>query len=216
MKKKGIIGIDLAGKPENPTGWALLLGNNAKTGVIYTDGEILEFIVRNSPALVAIDAPFSLPKTGLLRKADKEMIKMGYRVFPPNLPSMRALTLRAMKLNKLMAKSGYKTIEVHPTSTRKALNMPARDLEAIQGILKSMGLKGDIEVRPLTAHEIDAVTAALTGYLYTKNKTESIGDVEEGYITVPIRCDWRVLKFECDGKTSESCRNDNCRRVPAR
>jgi predicted nuclease with RNAse H fold len=144
------------------------------------------------------------------------MIKRGYRVFPPNLPSMRALTLRAMKLNKLIAQSGYKTIEVHPTSTRKALNMPTSDLEAIQGILKNMGMKGDIEARPLTVHEIDAVTAALTGYLYTKNKTESVGDVKEGCITVPKRCDWKALKFERDGKTSESCRNGDCRRVPAR
>ncbi|MEM3726315.1 MAG: DUF429 domain-containing protein [Candidatus Bathyarchaeia archaeon] len=195
MKEKGIIGIDLAGKPENPTGWALLLGNFVKTGVIYTDGEILEFIVRNSPAVVAVDAPFSLPKTGLLRKADRGMIKRGYRVFPPNLPSMRTLTLRAMTLNKLIAKSGYKTIEVHPTSTRKALNMPTKDLEAIQGILKSMGLKGDIEAHPLTMHEIDAITAALTGYLYIKNKTEAIGDMDEGYITVPKKCDWKVLKI---------------------
>jgi predicted nuclease with RNAse H fold len=216
LKKKGIIGIDLAGKPRNPTGWALLLNNIVKTGLMRTDGEILESITRNKPLLVAIDAPFSLPKTGLLRKADKDMIKRGYRVFPPNLPSMRTLTLRAMKLNKLIAKRGYKTIEVHPTSTRKALNMPPKDLEAIQETLKSMGLKGDIETRPLTAHEIDAVTAALTGCLYIKNKTESIGDAEEGYITVPKKCDWKALKFEHGGKTSKSCRNNNCRRIPAR
>lgn len=195
LQKNGIIGIDLAGKPKNPTGWALLLGKLVKTGVIYTDKEILGLIVKNSPALIAIDAPFSLPKTSLLRKADKEMIKRGYRVFPPNLPSMRTLALRAMKLNKLLAKSGYKTIEVHPTSTRKALNLPSKDLKAIQEALKSMGLKGDIEARPLTVHEVDAVTAALTGYLYVKNKTESIGDVEEGYITVPKKCDWKALKI---------------------
>ncbi|MGB9713448.1 MAG: DUF429 domain-containing protein [Candidatus Bathyarchaeales archaeon] len=195
LNEKGIIGIDLAGKSENPTGWALLLNRIVKTGRIYTDDEILESIIRNHPALVAIDAPFSLPKAGLLRKADKEMIKRGYRVFPPNLPPMKMLTLRAMKLNKLIAKWGYKTIEVHPTSTRKALNIPTKDLEAIQEILKSMGLKGDIEARPLTAHEIDAVTAALTGYLYIKNKTESIGDVEEGYITVPKKCGWKALKI---------------------
>jgi predicted nuclease with RNAse H fold len=196
LKAKGIIGIDLAGKLENPTGLALLLDNSVKTELVHTDEEILEAITRNCPVLVAVDAPFTLPKTGLLRKADKAMIRRGYRVFPPALPSMKTLTLRAIKLNKLMAKSGYKTIEVHPTSTRKALNMPSKDLRAIQEILKRIGLKGDIDNRSLTVHEIDAVTAALTAYLHIKNKTESIGDTEEGYIIVPKKCDWKELKFE--------------------
>jgi len=38
-------------------------------------------------------------------------------------------------------------------------------------------------------HEIDAVTAALTGYLYLQGKTELIGDEEEGYIVVPTKGD---------------------------
>jgi len=196
LKKKGIIGRDLAGKTENPTGWALLLDKNVKTKLLYTNTEILEEISRSAPTLIAIDAPFSLPKTGLLRKADRYMIKRGYRVFPPKIPSMKSLTLRAIKLNKLIAKMGYKTIEVHPTSTRKALNMPLKDLDAIQEILKRIGLKGEIEIRPLTVHEIDAVTAALTAYLHTKSKAESIGDADEGYIIVPKKCDWKALKFE--------------------
>jgi predicted nuclease with RNAse H fold len=195
LKKKGIIGIDLAGKPENPTGWALLLNKNVQAKLLYNDDEILEEIFRKDPVLIAIDAPFNLPKTGLLRKADRGMIKKGYRVFPPTIPSMKNLTLRAMKLNNLIAKMGYKTIEVHPTSTRKALNMPLKDLRVIQETLKSMGLRGEIERRILTAHEIDAVTAALTAYLYTKNKTESIGDVKEGYIIIPKKCDWKALRI---------------------
>lgn len=58
-----------------------------------------------------------------------------------------------------------------------------------------MGLKGDLETRVLTSHEIDAVTAALTGYLYLQEKTELIGDEEEGYIVVPTKGDWRRLKL---------------------
>ncbi len=192
---KGIIGIDLAGKPENPSGWALLKNKTAKTSLVYTNSEILEDIIRSKPILIAIDAPFSLPKIGLLRKADKEMIRKGYRVFPPDLPSMRSLTLRAMRLNTLIAEKGYRTIEVHPTSTRKALNIPLKDWSTIQKILESMGLKGDIEAHPLTTHEIDAITAALTAYLHIKKQTESIGDEEEGYITIPKKQDWKALKI---------------------
>ena len=194
FKGKCVIGIDLAGTSRNPTGWALLKGKMAETCLLYTDSEILESIARNVPALVAIDAPLSLPKKGeLLRKADREMIKKGYRVFPPKLPAMEKLTLRAIRLNNLIEEKAYKTIEVHPTSTRKALQMPLKDWKAIQEILKTFGLEGELETRPLASHEIDAVTAALTAALHLKNQTEPIGDEEGGYIIVPKKRDWRTL-----------------------
>lgn len=194
FKGKCVIGIDLAGTSKNPTGWALLKGKTVETCLFYTDSEILENTARNAPALVAIDAPLSLPKKGeFLRKADREMIKKGYRVFPPNLPAMKKLTLRAIRLNKLIEEKKYKTIEVHPTSTRKALQMPLKDWKAIQEILKTLGLKGELETRPLATHEIDAVTAALTAVLHLKRQTERIGDNEKGHIIVPKKRDWRTL-----------------------
>lgn len=189
-----IIGIDPAGKPQNPTGWAVWKNKRVNTSLVYTDNEIMEGITHNKPTIIAIDAPFHLPKEGILRKADKEMTEKGYRVFPPRLPAMRKLTLRAVKLNKSIAKAGYKTIEVHPTSTRKALSMPTKDWGKIQAILAHIGLEGDVRVRTLISHEIDAVTAALTAYLHLKNQTEALGD-EEGYIIVPEKRDWRTLKL---------------------
>jgi hypothetical protein len=195
LRKEVIIGIDLAGKKENPTGWALWKGKNLKAGLLYADNELLEGIIQSKPAIIAIDAPLGLPKTGILRNADKEMIKKGYRVFPPCLPAMKMLTFRGMKINKLMIEKGYKTIEVHPTSTRKALSIPSKDWRKIQAILRRMGLEGDLKVRTLTPHEIDAITSALTAYLHLQNQTEAIGDAEEGYIIVPKKQDWRTLKI---------------------
>lgn len=195
LKNSIIIGIDLAGSPKNSTGWALWKGKMVKTDLIYTDAEILEGVLSHNPSIVAIDAPLRLPKEGILRKPDKEMIKRGYRVFPPSLPAMKKLTLRAMKVNKLILEKGYKTIEVHPTSTRKALSMPLKEWRTIQTTLKSIGIKGDIQTRTLTSHEIDAVTAALTAYLHIQNQTEAIGDEKEGFIIVPKKMDWRTLKI---------------------
>lgn len=195
MKIKVIIGIDLAGKPKNPTGWALWKDKQVETSLIYTNDKILEGIIWSNPTIIAIDAPFNLPKKGILRKSDREMIRRGYHVFPPCLPAMKPLTIRAIKLNESIAKKGYKTIEVHPTSTRKALNMPSKDWEKIQTILEAIGLEGDIKVRALKSHEIDAATAALTAYLYMQNQTEAIGDEEEGYIIVPKKQNWRTLKI---------------------
>ena len=194
LTKENLIGIDLAGKPKNPTGIALWKQKRVKVQFVYTDDEILAYVKNFKPSVVAIDAPLKLPKSGILRKADGEMIKMGYGVFPPTLPAMKTLTLRAIKLNELI-KEAFKTIEVHPTSTRKALGMPLKDWGKIQTILKSIGLKGDIQVRALTPHEIDAVTAALTAHLHIKGQTEEFGDEEEGFIIVPKRQNWRKLKL---------------------
>ena len=103
FKDKCVIGIDLAASNKNPTGWAILKNKNVKTQLLYTDNEILENTLQNQPEIVAIDAPLSLPKNGeFFRKTDKEMIRKGYRVLPPNFPAMKKLTLRAIRLNKII------------------------------------------------------------------------------------------------------------------
>jgi predicted nuclease with RNAse H fold len=195
LKAKVIIGIDLAAKPENPTGWASWENKKVKTTLLYMDNQILEAITQNKPEIIAVDAPFSLPKSGILRKADREMIKNGYRVFPPRLPAMSKLTMRAMKLNTLIVERGFKTIEVHPTSTCKALRIPPKDWGKIQTVLTQIGLEGDLKGHNLTPHEIDAAIAALTAYLHTRNQTEALGDEEEGYIIIPKKQDWRTLQI---------------------
>ena len=195
LKGKVIIGIDLAGKERNPTGFAIWRNRTVETCLIYTDKEILEKVFSANPKIVAIDAPMKLPKSGIFRKADKELIKKGYRIFPPGLPAMKKLTLRAIELNRLITEVGIQTIEVHPTTTRKALSMPTKDWKTIQDVLKCIGLTGSLNERKLTSHEIDAITAALTGYLHMEGLTESVGDHEEGYIIVPIKQDWREIKL---------------------
>jgi len=192
---KALIGIDLAAKPENPTGWALLQDRLVRTCLLYTDKEILKRINHDKPALIAIDAPFGFAKEGAFRIAEKEIIREGYHVFPPTLPAMVRLTERALRLNKLIAEKRYKTIEVHPTSSRKALGMPLKDWGQIQAIFTRMGLKGDIKMPALTQHEIDAVTAALTAYLLMHNKAVPIGDKEEGCIVVPKRQAWSRIRI---------------------
>jgi len=195
LKGKVIIGIDLAGKEENPTGLAILRNKTVETCLIYTNKEILGKVVQTNPKIVAIDAPLKLPKSGIFRNADKILIKKGYRVFPPGLPAMKKLTLRAIELNKLITERSIQTIEVHPTSTRKALGMPTKDWKTIQNILKCMGLEGSLDQYTLTPHEIDAITAALTGYLHIEELTEVVGDCEEGYIVVPIKQNWRRIRL---------------------
>jgi len=56
-----VSGIDLAGVPHRPTGLCILKGLKAKTALLYSDEEILNYIQNEKPDLVAIDAPLSLP-----------------------------------------------------------------------------------------------------------------------------------------------------------
>ena len=98
FKDKCVIGIDLAASSRKPTGWATLKNQNVKTQLLYTDKEILENTLQNHPELIAIDAPLSLPKNGeFFRKTDKEMIRKGYRVLPPKLPSHEKTHLKSNK-----------------------------------------------------------------------------------------------------------------------
>jgi uncharacterized protein len=62
-----ILGIDLAGKPENPTGISILnvpdletLSPDLKFKPLYEDGKILRKIKKLKPDLIAIDAPLSI------------------------------------------------------------------------------------------------------------------------------------------------------------
>jgi predicted nuclease with RNAse H fold len=60
--ENGIVGIDLAGKQHNPTGWAFRKNNSIKTCLVYADEEILRKILKCNPILVVTDAPFGFPK----------------------------------------------------------------------------------------------------------------------------------------------------------
>ncbi len=188
-----IVGIDLAGTADNPTGWAAWRNKNVTVCQLHADEEIITHSTQCEPEVIAVDAPLTLPLEGAMRKADKSMHKRGYPVFPPMFPGMKELTLRAMKLTQKLLDHGFSVIEVHPASTRKALNIPTKDWHEIQNVFKRLGLKGDLETRVLTPHELDAVTATVTGYLYTQGKVELVGDSKEGFIVVPTRQDWRRL-----------------------
>ena len=57
-----IIGIDLAGKQDNPTGFCVLDQDQVTLKTLYPDKDIINDTKRINPSLIAIDAPLSLPK----------------------------------------------------------------------------------------------------------------------------------------------------------
>ena len=197
-----LVGIDLAGRPERPSDWALLGGRRVTVKELYADDEILFETLGAKPALVAIDAPLTLPERGALRRADREMQRRGYPVLPPLFPAMKELTLRAIRLTEALLREQVRVIEVHPTSSRKALQMPLKDWRRIQEIFVEIELGDDWEKRALSPHELDAVTAVITAHLYIKGKTEVIGEQKEGIIIVPLSVHWGkyVATFACNNQ----------------
>lgn len=195
MSKIVVIGIDLAAKETNPSGWAVLENRITKACHLHRNSEIIRCSIRWRPTVIAVDAPLSLPRNGATRFADREMRRHGYPVFPPVFATMKELTLRAMMLVDLLRQWEFKVIEVHPLSTRKALGMPLKEWGKIQTVFAHIGLEGDVKTRMLSSHEIDAVTAAITGYLHLKGETEHIGNEAEGFIVVPKRMEWSKLKL---------------------
>ena len=181
-----VVGIDLAGSEANPSGWALLDGPVAHTAHLKTDEELIRATLEAGPELVAIDAPLTLPRTGYAREVDRAMHKLGLHVLPPLFPAMRLLTLRGMRLSRALEARGLSVIEVHPASTRKVLGLPTKGRDAIQEALVSIGLRGDLEARNLSIHELDAITAALTALLHLLGLSEVVR-AEDGEIVIPRR-----------------------------
>jgi len=189
-----IMGIDLAGSPHRPTGLCFLREMEVSTQLAYENREIISLIKEKKPYLVAIDAPLSLPVSHSsnknkvsLRACDEELRRRRIPFFPPTLGPMRQLTERGKWLRKKIEAMGIKVIEVYPGAAQDIWGLPRARREAakLRLGLQKMGLKG--LKKKMTAHELDAVTAALVGYYYLQGKTEGIGASEEGLIILPIK-----------------------------
>ncbi len=176
-----VIGVDLVGRPMNPSGFALLSDQKISMRLVYSDKEIVELCTRERPALIAIDAPLSLPRRGNLRTADGELIRRGLRVFPPTFAGMRSLTERGINLATDLRTKNLQVIEIHPR-TSGVLLFKTPDRRRWVTKLRGKGVKLK---ESASEHEIDAAIAALAGALYLQKKTEEVGEAEEGTIVIP-------------------------------
>ncbi|MEM5804895.1 MAG: DUF429 domain-containing protein [Candidatus Aenigmatarchaeota archaeon] len=164
-----VVGVDLAGKQENATGFCLLItpGKEAPLGrtmtrLLSTDAEIMREIEDAKPDCIAIDAPFWLPpdiggKMQPWRNSELMLMKRGYRPISTALPTMKILALRAMKIVRELRDKGYRAIEVFPAAT-----------ENILGISKQPRKNQD---------EYDALLCALTAKMYMDGRYEDLGGI---------------------------------------
>ncbi len=197
-----IIGIDLAGVEKKTTGFAVLeKGMKVKTKALHTDEEIIEATLKEKPKLVTIDAPLGLPKGrccieynckcvkfGFTREAERQLMKMGIRVFPCGFAGMQKLTNRGIMLRKFFEKKGFEVIETYPGSAQDLLGIPRKgdDHRPLQKGLTKYGFKGDVSKKEITHDELDAITSALVGKLYLEGKTLALGCDEESKIITAL------------------------------
>ncbi len=193
-----IIGIDLAGVDKKTTGFAVLKrGMKVKTEALHSDEEIIHATVKENPGLVTIDAPLGLPKGrccieynckcvkhGFTRQCERDLYKMGIRVFPCGFAGMQKLTKRGIMLKKIFEDKGLKVIETYPGSAQDLLGIPRKgdNHRPLQKALVKYGFTGDVSKKDITHDELDAITSALVGKLYLEKKTLALGLEEESQI----------------------------------
>lgn len=156
-----VIGIDLAGKEENDTGLCVLIDKNIEVMLLHSDMEILKKIEEVKPDVIAIDAPFWIPKfkdrLTPWRHSEELLIKRGFNPISPTLPMMQLLANRAAHLVSVLKERKYNVIEVF-----------ARASEEIYGLSKEPRKNKD---------EYDALICAFTGKSYLENNYENLDGV---------------------------------------
>jgi uncharacterized protein len=182
-----ILGIDLAGKRENPSGVAILDGNKLKLCTLYTDNELYDLIDELKPSVIVIDAPLSLPKGrccldndcncavgGHFRQAERDIRQYG-PVLPLTFRGMNMLTMRGIKLKTKLEKE-YDVLESHPHTSSKILKFK----DPFSGLNQFFTISSKS-----TEHELDAGILTLVGLLYLRDCCVELGDPDEGLIVIP-------------------------------
>ncbi|MDP3066252.1 MAG: hypothetical protein Q8N08_05870 [Methanobacteriaceae archaeon] len=107
-----IMGIDLSGKEENPSGICILRGVEILFETCFTDDEIIETVENFNPRLIVIDAPLSLPRgrcclekeCGCASGGHFHLCEVEIRRYGPVLPvtfhGMKMLTMKGLSLNE--------------------------------------------------------------------------------------------------------------------
>jgi len=197
--KMKVIGIDLTGSEEKPSGFTVLSGTNVQTSLVLNDDEIVEQVKKTNPKIISIDSPLSLPENrccadkncdcaenGIMRHCELLLRHFGIGVYPCLIDSMVNLTLRGMKLTKKLQTLGFEVIESYPGVAQDLLHIPRKrkGLELLIKGMENFGIKG-IQKKDITHDEVDAITSALVGYFYLNNKFTGIGKKKENELIVP-------------------------------
>jgi uncharacterized protein YprB with RNaseH-like and TPR domain/predicted nuclease with RNAse H fold len=196
-----IVGIDLTGSENRPTGWCLIEGNHATTGLLKTDHELIEETAAAHPQIVSIDSPLSLPRGrlrvtnddpgrrefGILRECERTLKRRGVNVYPCLIDSMQNLTARGIRLATILRSMGLPVIESYPGAAQDIMRIPRKraSLEYLKDGLGDFGIRGGFLTTKVSHDELDAITSAIVGVFFWSGKFEALGNEEEDYLIIP-------------------------------
>lgn len=185
-----IVGIDLTGSEQRPTGWSRLEGHKVTTGLISSDRELIERTLNARPHVVSIDSPLSLPagfkltsdgriagKGDIMRFCERLLKKRGVNAYPALIPSMQRLTARGIRLANVFRSHGIPTIESYPGAAQDVMNIPRKraSLELLEAGLAEFGVVGSFLKNPVSHDELDAITSAIVGVFFWSGRFERLG-----------------------------------------
>ncbi len=208
-------GVDPSGSAAHPTALAILDGQLCVRAVAScsSDAEVSSFFAPHRKQLFAIglDGPCALPvgleeccfrahgppcphqqpdgKKG--RACEQELARRGIGCFfTVKKAFAKSWILRSLSLFRQLREAGHRVLEVYPYATKRLLFGPlpaakqtAAGRAALVAALQGVGVQ--LPCGELSHHELDAIVAAYTVYLFAHGRAEQVGDDREGYIVVP-------------------------------
>jgi len=197
-----IVGLDLTGSAERPSGFAAMRGSVAETATLGTDEAILEAVFAAAPDLVSIDSPLCLPvgrtrvtdddptrdEAGIMRVSERILKKRGINVYPCLLPSMQRLTERGIRLAQAIRERGIPVIECYPGAAQDIMGIPRKGAgeEWLKLGMSEFGVTGPFTFQKVNHDELDAITCCLVGSFHLAGRTEALGGEGEEPMMVPV------------------------------
>lgn len=190
-----VIGIDLTAG-DKATGIAKLDGHIVETTSLITDDEIVAYIKQHRPKIISIDSPLGLPGggteidpgAGIVRLAEQDLASIGIPAYPALIDSMQNLTLRGIKLRRIVSGLSYKplVIESYPGAAQDILSIPRKQqgLDLLREGLGRLGLSGP-GLKTRSHDEMDAITSAIVGRYFEAGQYEPMGIQSEAQLIVP-------------------------------
>ncbi|WP_244073633.1 dephospho-CoA kinase [Nitrosomonas sp. PY1] len=196
-----VVGIDLTGSENKPSGWCLLDATEATTRLIASDEDLILATLAAQPDIVSIDSPLSLPQGrisvhdddpgrhqyGIMRYCERVLKKRGINVYPALIPSMQKLTARGIRLASLLRSKGVPVIESYPGAAQDIMGIPRKraSLDMLCEGLKEFGIHGDFLKEQLTHDELDAITSSVVGAFFWSGKFEALGVEGDEALIIP-------------------------------
>ncbi|HIQ56324.1 MAG TPA: DUF429 domain-containing protein [Pyrodictium sp.] len=183
-----IIGLDLAGSPRRPTGYAIgrLANGNCRVfdyGVVYDDRSLLGILKMAKPRLVVVDSPLTFPRQGWFRRVDIAMKKLGYKVLPPMWKGMQMLVRRAIKIKSLLEEAGIYVLETHPRSAWLSSSCDS-PIKAVKRVCENV----PESPRSLKKDVVDALVALAVGVEYMRGNAVGVCEKDGCIYLLPKLC----------------------------